>query len=131
MAFFFPDDVFKQIISYTKSLPKCQEGTYGFSCLTRRTPCPCVATEKCLNCKDDCCKAHISTENASQGICADCVRGGYVFCDLCPGEYTNMECENCAQMFCGECRGRDEDGLIYDGLCCECAPAEEDEDDDE
>lgn len=130
MDFFFPDDVFKHIISYTESLPKCDEGKYGFFCLHGRPRCPCVATEKCLNCKDDCCKAHISTENNTQGICAECVRSGYEFCDFCPGEYTNMECENCAQMFCGECRWRDEDGASWDGLCYDCSPKDDEEDDE-
>lgn len=128
MDFFFPDDVFKQIISYTESLPKCEvrkEERIG-----RRYICACVATEKCLNCKDDCCKAHISTENNTEGLCAGCVRRGYEFCDSCPGEYTNMECENCAQMFCWECRWKDEDGASYDGLCYDCSPKDDEEDDE-
>jgi hypothetical protein len=112
-AVYFPDDVFKQIISYTQSLPKCEK-------------CPCVATDKCLNCILVFCKKHLSTDdenNAVEGLCDLCVDCGYVTCDLCPGEYTNMECENCAQMYCGECCATDGE----DGLCCECSPEEDDE----
>ena len=78
-------------------------------------------------CKDISCKKHIATDNDIEGLCKSCVKYGYVFCDLCPGEYTTMECENCAQAFCLECCGRDEDGLIYDGLCRECSPQDDDE----
>jgi len=111
-SIYFPEDIFKQIVAYAQPLPKCDA-----------KKCLCVATDECLNCKDVCCKAHIATDIAVQGLCVSCVKRGYVFCDLCPGEYTTMECENCAQMFCFDCCARDnEDGLIYDGLCCECSP---------
>lgn len=114
-SIYFPEDIFKQIISYAQSLPKCEI-----------VKCPCVATAECVICKDVSCKKHMATDSDIEGICASCVKYKYVRCDLCPGgEYTTMECENCAQAFCVECVARDEDGLICDGLCRECAPDED------
>ena len=108
-SIYFPEDIFKHIISYTESLPKCDA-----------KKCRCVATAECARCANDCCKKHMETNYADvDNLCKDCVKRGYEQCYNCLN-YGNMDCDNCTQVYCLECCARDEDGDVEAGLCCGC-----------
>jgi hypothetical protein len=104
-AMYFPDDIFKVIMSYTASLPTCDV-----------KKCKFVATEVCELCKDEFCKNCMEKDN-EDGLCKKCVNRGFAKCQICYSELTNMECDECGQLFCMGCVKRDEDGLIYPERC--------------
>ena len=114
-AFYFPDDVFKQIISYTESLPQCDI-----------KKCRCVATEVCENCDDEFCKSHMEVDDEN-GLCKKCVNRGFAMCEICYNELTNMECDRCYSKYCVECVMRDEGYGMVDDRCIECGDASDDE----
>ena len=114
-AVYFPDDVFKQIISYTETLTKCDV-----------KKCGCVATELCENCNDEFCKSHMEADD-DNGLCKKCVRRGFAMCEICCVELTNTECEKCSMLYCNECVMRDEGNGMVDDRCIECGDATDDE----
>ena len=122
-AFYFPDDAFKHILSYTESLPKCDMKN-----------CKFVAYEQCDVCADLVCKKCIkdsfngfNIDHSFNGICKKCVEDGYANCEICYRELTNMECDRCYSKYCVECVKRDDDGLLYDDRCIECGDSSDEE----
>jgi len=114
-AFYFPDDVFKQIVSYTESLTKCDV-----------KKCKFVATEVCELCADEFCKNCMEKDD-DNGLCKKCVNRGYTKCEICYSELTNMECDRCYSKYCVDCVMRDDDGLLYSDRCIECGDSSDEE----
>jgi hypothetical protein len=88
--------------------------------------CKKFATEdQCDECSASCCKDHmVELDNCCDyNICQTCYDDGIGLCQFCQCELTFMECEECAELYCGECAGTTKTKYGQDketGRCKDC-----------